>query len=182
MPKEATAEPSSKTSETLPEQRSIEELLKDLNEEHKHADDYLNRLKYLQADFENYKRRMNREIPLMSEAGTRRMATELLVILDELDCALASGSSSEGSKAIVEGVEMVKKKLVSILEKEGLAKIETVGLKFDPNKHEAMMQIATNDHEEGTIVEEIRTGYIFKGQVIRPSLVKVASRKESRTE
>ena len=83
---------------------------------------------------------------------------------------------------MVEGVELVKKKLVSILEKEGLERIEAVGQKFDPNKHEAMIQVPTNDHEEGTIVEEIRPGYAFKGQVIRPSLVKVATRKESESK
>jgi molecular chaperone GrpE len=79
-------------------------------------------------------------------------------------------------------VELVKKKLVSILEKEGLERIEAVGQKFDPNKHEALMQVQAKDDEEGTIIEEIRPGYVFKGQVIRPSLVKVATRKESEKE
>jgi molecular chaperone GrpE len=182
VPVEESAESTSKTAETLLANEGAEKLAKALSEERKRADDYLNRLKYLQADFENYKRRMSREIPLMSEAGVRRVATELLVVLDELDCALEAGRKSEGNEAVVEGVELVKKKLVSILEKEGLERIEAVGQKFDPNKHEAMIQVPTNDHEEGTIVEEIRPGYAFKGQVIRPSLVKVATRKESESK
>jgi len=178
VPEEASAEPPSTTTATLPVQKSAEELAKALSEEQRRADDYLNRLKYLQADFENYKRRMNKEIPLMAEAGVRKMATELLVVLDELDCALEAGRESGGNEAVVEGVELVGKKLVSILEKEGLERIEAVGQKFDPNKHEAMTRVETNDHEGGTIVEEIRPGYTFKGQVLRPSLVTVATRKE----
>lgn len=182
MPGEATTEPKSKATEERPAQKRVEELEKALNEQHRLADDYLNRLKYFQADFENYKRRMSREIPLMSEAGVRRVATELLVVLDELDCALEAGRKSVGNEGVVEGVELVKKKFVSILEKEGLERIEAVGQKFDPNKHEALMRVETNDQEEGTIVEEIRPGYVFKGQVMRPSLVKVATRKESERE
>jgi molecular chaperone GrpE len=166
----------------LPEQSNEAALEKALSEEKKRADDYLNRLRYLQADFENYKRRMSREIPSMSEAGVRRVATELLVVLDELNCALEAGRKSTGNEAVVEGVELVKKKLVSILEKEGLERIEAVGQNFDPNKHEALMQVPAKDDEEGTIIEEIRPGYAFKGQVIRPSLVKVATRKESEKE
>ncbi|MCJ7633920.1 nucleotide exchange factor GrpE [Candidatus Bathyarchaeota archaeon] len=179
MPEKATTEPSSEPSGMLPERAHIEELEKALSQEKKLADDYLSSLKYLQADFENYKRRINRETPLISEAGVRRMTIELLVVLDELECALSAGRTSKGNEAIVEGVELIEKKLVSILEKEGLTKIEAVGKKFDPNRHEAMMQVKSNDQADGTIVEEIRAGYSFKGQVIRPSLVKVTTRKES---
>jgi len=182
VPGEATTEPKSKATEERPAQKSPRELEKALNEQHRLADDYLNRLKYLQADFENYKRRMSREIPSMSEAGVRRVSMELLVVLDELDCALEAGRKSTGNEAVLDGVELVKKKLVSILEKEGLERIEAVGQKFDPNKHEALMQVPAKDDEEGTIIEEIRPGYAFKGQVIRPSLVKVATRKESEKE
>jgi molecular chaperone GrpE len=178
MSEKATSEPSSEPSGILPEQERVEELKKALSQEKKLADDYLNSLKYLQADFENYKRRINRETPLISEAGVRRMTTELLIVLDELRCALSASRTSKGNEAIVEGVELIEKKLVSILEKEGLTKIEAIGKKFDPNQHEAMMQVKSNDQADGTIVEEIRPGYAFKGQVIRPSLVKVATRKE----
>ncbi len=179
LPEKATTEPSSEPSGMLPEQAHIEELEKALSQEKKLADEYLCSLKYLQADFENYKRRINRETPLMSEAGVRRVTIELLVVLDELECALSAGRTSKGNEAIVEGLELIEKKLVSILEKEGLTKIEAVGKKFDPNRHEAMMQVKSNDQADGTIVEEIRAGYSFKGQVIRPSLVKVTTRKES---
>ncbi len=182
MPEKAIPEPLTEHSGMLQEQEHVEELKKALSQEKKLADDYLNSLKYLQAEFENYKRRINRETPLMSEAGVRRLTTELLTVLDEMGCALSAGRQSKGNEAIVKGVELVEKKLVSILEKEGLTKIEALGKKFDPNEHEAMMQIKSNDQEDGTIVEEIRSGYAFKGQVIRPSLVKVVTRKESESK
>lgn len=90
MPEEVTQESSSKTLGNLPERKNIEELERALSEEKKVADDYLNRLKYLQSDFENYKRRISREMPLMSEKGVKQLTTELLVVLDELDCALTA--------------------------------------------------------------------------------------------
>jgi len=182
MPEKARPELLPEHSGMLQEREDVEELKKALSQEKKLADGYLNSLKCLQADFENYKRRINQETPLMSEAGVRRVTTELLIVLDELGCALSAGRTSKGNEAIVEGVELIEKKLVSILEKEGLTKIEAVGKKFDPNQHEAMMQIKSNDQANGTIIEEIRSGYTFKGQVIRPSLVKVVTRKESESK
>ena len=95
--------------------------------------------------------------------------------MPSVDCALASAINSKGNGPIAEGIEMVNKKLFSILEKEGLVRIEAVGQRFDPNKHEACMKVITGDLEEGMIAEEIRPGYMFKGQVIRPSMVKVNS-------
>ncbi len=174
MSEKAAPESSPATQETK-NRKHLEELKQTLDEKQKIADEYLERLKYLQADFENYKRRIARETPLMSEAGVKRIVTELLTVLDELDCALASAIDSKGNGPIVEGVEMVNKKLFSILEKEGLVRIEAVGQRFDPNKHEACMKVITKDLGEGMIVEEIRPGYMFKGQVIRPSMVKVNS-------
>ena len=174
MPEEAASESLPVTEENKNRKPSVESK-QGLNEKERAAEEYLERLKYLQADFENYKRRIAREMPLMSEAGVKRIVTELLTVLDELDCALASARALNGNGSIVEGVEMVDKKLFSILEKEGLTRIVAVGQRFDPNKHEALMKTSTNDFEEGVIVEEIRPGYMFKGQVIRPSMVKVNS-------
>ncbi len=176
MPEEAAPESSPVTQGTKNTKPLIESK-PSLSDKERTAEECLERLKYLQADFENYRRRVARETPLMSEAGVKRIVTELLPVLDELDCALASARDSKENGSIVEGVEMVKKKLFSILEKEGLAGIVAIGQRFDPNKHEALIKVSTNDFEDGTIVEEIRPGYMFKGQVIRPSMVKVNASK-----
>lgn len=170
MSTEADSEKELKASKKEPMQTNAEELEKALQDERKH-------LMYLQADFENYKRRISKELPLMSEAGVRRIITELLVVLDELDSALAASRASTGSEALIEGVELVRRKLCSLLEKEGLERIKAIGQKFDPNRHEALMQAPCEGQEEGIVVEEIRPGYVFKGQVIRPSLVKVTTHR-----
>ncbi|MEM2921770.1 MAG: nucleotide exchange factor GrpE [Candidatus Bathyarchaeia archaeon] len=152
----------------------IEALKLALEQEKKKADEYLNRLKYIQADFENFQRRTLSEMKAVSDSGVKRLVTELLPILDELDCALEAGRKMNGNKALVEGVALIRQKLLNILEKEGLTRIETVGKKLDPHKSEAVLKVKAEASKEGTVLEEIRAGYMFKGQVIRPSLVKVA--------
>jgi len=174
LPEEGTSE-SSPAAQEAKDRRPLVESQQIVETKEETAEECLERLKYLQADFENYKRRIAREAPLMSDAGVKRVVTELLTVLDELDCALASARASKESESIVEGVEMIRRKIFSILEKEGLSKIKAIGERFDPNAHEALMKVSTSDFEEGTVVEEMRPGYMFKGQVIRPSMVKVNS-------
>jgi molecular chaperone GrpE len=170
---EALPAPEGAEKETVADKRE-EELIRALEEERRRADDYLNRLKYLQADFENFQKRAKKEINALSEAGVRKVMTELLTILDELDCALEAGRKMGENKAIIEGVEIVRKKLFEIMRKEGVERIQSVGQRFDPNRHEAVVQVHVEDAHVGMVVEEIRPGYAFRGQVIRPSLVKVA--------
>ncbi|MFH0748926.1 MAG: nucleotide exchange factor GrpE [Candidatus Bathyarchaeota archaeon] len=155
-------------------------LTKELEEEKAKAIDYLNQLKYLQADFENYKKRVKKEIDDTRQCANRRLILELLTVIDELDCAVEAGKQETG-KAFLEGVEMTLHKLNNILKKEGLIRIETVGKPFDPVKHEAVFRVST-DKEDGIILEEIRKGYMFKDVVIRPSLVKVAINNSKKGE
>ena len=166
--------PPEPNSKTVLQREDVEDLRKALEEERKKTEEYMNKLKYLQADFENSKRRVLNEIRAVSDSGVRELVRELLTVIDELDCALEVGKKMHENKAMVEGVGLVRQKLLSILQKDGLVKIEAVGQKLDPNKHEAILRGSADPSQEGTILEEIRTGYIFKGQVIRPSLVKVA--------
>ena len=166
--------PPEPNSKTVLQREDVEDLRKALEEERKKTEEYMNKLKYLQADFENSKRRVLNEIRAVSDSGVRELVRELLTVIDELDCALDVGKKMHENKAMVEGVGLVRQKLLSILQKDGLVKIEAVGQKLDPNKHEAILRGSADPSQEGTILEEIRTGYIFKGQVIRPSLVKVA--------
>ena len=166
--------PPEPNSKTVLQREDVEDLRKSLEEEKKKTEEYMNKLKYLQADFENSKRRVLNEIRAVSDSGVRELVRELLTVIDELDCALEVGKKMHENKAMVEGVALVRQKLLSILQKDGLVKIEAVGQRLDPNKHEAVLRGSAEPSKEGIILEEIRTGYIFKGQVIRPSLVKVA--------
>jgi molecular chaperone GrpE len=143
-----------------------------LENERARTRDYLNRLKYLQADFENYKKRTEKEIRDTRQYGSRSLILELLPVLDELEYALSAGEQ-DGEHDLLEGVTMIYRKLLKILEQEGLSKIPALEMPFDPHIHEAILQVPM-EGKHGVILEEIRKGYMFRDIVLRPSLVKVA--------
>ena len=125
-------------------------------------DDYLDALKRLQADFENYKKRILKQQTEHLERAAEGLVQKLLPVLDTFDLALAHGG---------EGLDQVQGQLMAALEKEGLERIDPVGKPFDPNEHDAVA------HEEGegepVVSEVMRTGYRFKGKLLRPAMVKV---------
>jgi len=145
-----------------------------LNLEKKRSQEYLTRLKYMQADFENLKKRLEKQMKEVEAHCNERLIVDLLEVVDELNVAVESGGSSNCSERIVQGVQMTLKKLRKLLEKEEVSPIESVGEPFDPSKHLATAKIVKKDVEEGKVVEEVRKGYIMKGKVIRPSIVKVS--------
>jgi molecular chaperone GrpE len=147
-----------------------------LEAEKKRSEDYLTRLKYLQADFENIKKRFEREKEQTKSYCTERIVTQLLDVVDELELAVKVANCADNSqKNLVEGVEMTLKKLRKVLEQEGVCPIEcTVGTVFDPSNHNAIAADESNEVKECTVIEEIRKGYNMKGKVLRPSTVKVA--------
>jgi len=153
--------------------KAVEALKAELEAARKTSDEYLTKLKYLQADFENYKKRVTREIDDAITFGNQKLITELLTVLDELDYALTAGKKSDNKDALLRGVEITLKKLYGLLEKEGLAKIETVGKTFNPYTHDVVQRVSGSS-EDDLIVEEIRAGFTLKGKVLRPSLVKIA--------
>ncbi|HLQ20818.1 MAG TPA: nucleotide exchange factor GrpE [Nitrososphaerales archaeon] len=151
--------------------RLIQQLKRVVDEEKRKSEDYLTRLKYLQADFENYRKRVDREIREIEEFSTSRFAKRLLPILDELDLAL---NSAESKSPLTEGVKMVRKNLNAALEAEGVRRIEALGKPFDPALHEAVDKVlGKRSGGEDIVVEEIRKGYLFKDKILRPSMVKV---------
>jgi len=97
---------------------------------------------------------------------------QLLTILDELDLALEASKTSKGN--IIEGVGMVRNKLLRLMESEGVTPIEAVGTPFDPRLHEAVLEVEARDSPDGSVVEEFRKGYRFRDRVLRASMVKVA--------
>ncbi len=147
-----------------------------LESEKKRSEDYLNRLKYLQADFENVKKRFEREKEQTRAYCTERILTQLLDVVDELELAVKVAKRSDNSKEnLVEGVEMTLKKLKKVLEQEGVCPIEcTTGTVFDPANHNAVAAEENDDVKECKVIEEIRKGYKMKEKVLRPSIVRVA--------
>jgi len=149
-------------------------LKEQLEAEKKRSEEYLTRLKYLQADFENLKKRCDRQIAEAKNYGTERLVIELLEVADELELALKTAQSADSAQLLVEGVQMTLKKLRKVLEQEGVFHIECEGKIFDPARHNAIATIDRDDVDGCIVAEEVRKGYIMKDKVIRPSIVKVA--------
>ena len=146
-----------------------------MDEEKRRSEDYLTRLKFLQADFENYRKRVDREMRDVEDFSISGLMKKLLPVLDDLDLAVASAESNADAKSLLEGIGMVRKNLISVLQSEGLDSIDALGKPFDPERHEAVERVDGTTQKEDTVVGEIRKGYIFKNKVLRPSMVKVES-------
>lgn len=147
-----------------------EEMAKALEQQTALAEDYLTRLQRLQADFENFRRRVTKEKEDFAKYASESLICSMLPILDNFERALASGESGN----LLTGVEMIFRQFKEVLEKEGLCPINAVDNPFDPNCHEAVMQVETDEHPDNTVIEEFQKGYLLKDKVIRPAMVKVA--------
>ena len=140
------------------------------------------------AEMENQRRRFEKERQEAFEFGGFNFARESLSLLDNIDRATASFKNDEKLKnnkdldKIIEGIEIVKKDLVSIFKKNGIKPIECVNKKFDPNFHQAMLEVEDNTKQSGTVVQEIQKGYIMKDRLLRPSLVGVTKKREENIE
>jgi molecular chaperone GrpE len=150
----------------------FEELLEN---EKKRSLDYMSKLQYLQADFENLKKRFEREAEQTRNYCTERIVVSLLDVVDELELAVLNGEISTSPNSLLEGVEMTLKKLRKVLEQEGVTAIESPeGKVLDPTRHNAVVTVERDDVAPCTVLEEIRKGYIMRGKVLRPTIVKVA--------
>jgi len=161
-----------KEQETKAIRLDLEKLEKNLEDERRRNEELLGSFRYLQADFENYRKRVDREIRELEEFSTVGLMRKLIPVLDDLDLAVATATKSE-DKGLLEGVKMVQKNLNSALEGEGLQRINAVGQQFDPSAHEAVDKVEGTANTTDIVVEEMRKGYTFKGKVLRPSAVKV---------
>jgi molecular chaperone GrpE len=167
----ASMEKSSKKEEF---KAKVKELEEKLEIEQEKTEEYLNRLKYLQADFENYRKRVEKEVQEAVQGSNERLVACLIDIIDDLESAISAGETTENKDALLEGIKMIHKNLDRLLEKEGLERLECVGQAFNPNMHEVLAEVPTKDFQSGTIIEEARKGFLFKGKVLRPSIVKIA--------
>lgn len=139
------------------------------------VEEYLTGLRYLQADFENYKKRVAREKEDVVRYANEGLIVELLDVYENLERAVANARKS-GDGQMARGLEMIYAQMAATLSKHGLKPIETVGKTFDPHLHEAMMQEVSQDVEEGTILDEFQRGYTLYSKVIRYAKVKVSKR------
>jgi len=140
------------------------------------------------AEMENQRRRFEKERQEAFEFGGFNFAKESLSLLDNVDRAINSFKSDDNLKnnkdidKIIEGIEIVKKDLVSIFKKNGIETIECINKKFDPNFHQAMLEVEDNTKETGTVIQEIQKGYLMKDRLLRPSLVGVTKKREGKNQ
>ena len=129
-----------------------------------------------QAEFENYRRRIERERAETAKYAAADVIKELLPVLDNLERAMeaAKASPSEGASQLKEGVEIICKQFRDTLDKLGLTEVDAEDAHFDPHVHEAVGRVETDEHPEGTVVTVLQKGYFFKDRLLRPSMVSVA--------
>ncbi|MBI5641094.1 MAG: nucleotide exchange factor GrpE [Nitrospirae bacterium] len=171
IPEGGTAPGDTSSAEGPFQKEDAVELARDLN------DKYVR----LYAEFDNYKKRINKDKEELVKYGNESLLYELLPAIDNLELALKHASADAGT-GLVQGVEMTLKEMQRTLEKFGLSRIEAAGKPFDPAVHHAMMQVQRDDIEDKMIVEELRAGYLFREKVLRPSLVSVSVRPRKPSE
>ena len=146
----------------------------DLAKARAEAESYLNDLRRLQADFDNYRKRTVREQTARAASASQALVARLLPVLDNFELAVSSAERSRDFDRMLKGVEMVFGELREVLESEGLVRIEAEGKPFDPERHEAVIAVEEEDTEPGMVVDIVRAGYELRGKVLRPAMVKVA--------
>ncbi len=156
------------------EETTVEELTIALEESDRLALEYLDHLQRLQAEFDNYKKRVDREKKELIEYANAELVSELIDIMENLERGVASAKESDDIDSIVKGMKMVSNQLKDILGSRGLKPIEAVGKKFNPHYHEAMMMTPTDEYPYNTVIEEFQQGYMIKDKVIRYSKVRVS--------
>jgi molecular chaperone GrpE len=132
-----------------------------------------NRMLRIQADFDNSRRRARLDLAAAEKYRAQSLLTDLLSTLDNFERALKTETDNEQAKSILQGMEMVYRGLLDAMKKEGLEQIEAVGQEFDPNFHQAVMQVEDSNFDSNIVVDEFQKGYLLKDRVIRPSMVKV---------
>jgi molecular chaperone GrpE len=139
-------------------------------------DEYYDLLLRTRAEFDNYRKRIDRERADQAESAAAGMLRALLPIVDDLERALsAPADGDQGARAYREGVELIHRQLLELLQKHGVTPIAALGEEFDPHRHQAVVHEPAPGHREGEIVEEFRRGYMLGNRLLRPSMVKVAA-------
>ncbi len=152
-----------------------------LTQEKSEIEELNNKYLRLYAEFDNYKRRVNKDKEEQAKYGNESLVYELLPIIDNLELALKH-ASEEVQTGLMQGVEMTLKELQRTLEKFGVSKIEAAGKEFDPSVHHAMAQVKREDLEEKMVAEELRAGYFYRDKVLRPSLVTVSVKPQTKAQ
>jgi molecular chaperone GrpE len=143
------------------------------NELEKKLEETTNRMLRLQADYDNFRRRTQKEKESAAKYRSQSLAESLLPALDNFERGMTIDAQSEETKSLLQGMEIVYRQLKEALANAGIEAVESVGQPFDPHFHQAVMQVETDDYESNVVVEEMQKGYMLKDRVIRVAMVKV---------
>jgi len=157
-----------------PSDGEVQALQNDLQQARAKADEYLDGWQRARAEFANYKKRVDRERDQVQQNASGNIIKRYLDILDDLDRALKNRPQSGDGVSWAEGIELIYRKFLAILESEGVKVIDAEGKVFDPNLHEAISQEDSPEHESGTVIEMLQKGYTLGDRVLRPARVRVA--------
>jgi len=156
------------------EQESTKETGIELEEYKRLAEERFDKLKYLQADFDNYRKKFDKEKESIIRLANENLIQELIVILDDFESSIRLTENDKNK----EGILLMKKKFFDLLQKHGLKEIESLGKKFDPNFHDILCK-ELSEHDDDIVIEEIQKGYILCSKVIRPTKVKISKKDNS---
>ena len=157
--------------QTTPDLQGIEALKKE-------RDSLYDRLQRKQAEFDNYKKRIDREKSEFMQFAAADLMKELLNALDSFDLALKNAASHQDAQSMLRGFELIYKQLQDTLTRFGLKPIDAKGKEFDPHFHQAVSTQVTDEVEENTVIDEMRKGYLLNGRLLRPAMVTVAAKKD----
>ncbi|WP_420831138.1 nucleotide exchange factor GrpE [Paenibacillus artemisiicola] len=138
------------------------------------ADENQQRYLRAQADFDNFRRRTAKEREELAQYASMKLVGQLLPVVDNFGRAIEAAKAGGDVESFSKGVEMIFRQLEGVLEAEGLKPMNAVGQPFNPEFHQAIMQVESDEHEEGIVVEEVQQGFMLKDKVLRPAMVKVS--------
>jgi molecular chaperone GrpE len=140
------------------------------------ADNNLNKLRYLMADFDNYRKRMERQVESKINQGKAELILKFVSIHDDLSRAVETAKQGKSEQVVIEGLEGILRNVEALFDAEGVKEIETTGTPFDPNIHDAISFKYDDTVPENTVITEIRKGYMISDKVLRPSLVEISKK------
>lgn len=156
------------------ETQVVQELQQELADARQKADEYLEGWQRARAEFANYKKRVDREQSQAHQMAAGSILKRYLPIVDDLERALKNRPQSAEGAVWAEGIELIYRKMLALLESEGVTQMQVEGAPFDPNLHEAVMMEDSDRHESGQVTEVLQQGYLIGDKVLRPAMVRVA--------
>ncbi|MBI5066293.1 nucleotide exchange factor GrpE [Candidatus Woesearchaeota archaeon] len=179
--KDKTTTENQKTDETIPEEKKQEDLVFSLKQQLAKSEetikDYVDHLKRLQAEFENYIKRVEKERTDFKKFSSEKIILKILLIIDDLERALKEFAKEQIPQEVMQGMQMIFKNMHKIIEEEGVKEIKATNQKFDPHKHEVLLVECNGKCEDNIVLEELQKGYMLGDKVIRYAKVKINKQK-----